>query len=748
MQQRGWSFIVGAGLVALVLGGLLAAGRPAHAALPGEPRVAGSVLARPAATFLLNYTLTPPAWLNPGWRFAVDSDTAYGEAACSEVHPVGDPGNYIRTQCSYVGGAARWQCDVFTAGVPAAFQNAEVEYQYFIASDGSGCQSNTYGFTGFGPNGTNFGNTNGNPNFCTVAGQPISCLLLTTTATATATATPTATATATATPPPPTATPTDTATPAACASGSYTSSNVPLPICDLCTVTSTLTLAPGLGLVDHLSLIGLAISDTYDSDLVVSLTSPQGTTQVLINRVCPTGVNIGPGLTLDDGAALQIGTECPPPAGGTYRPNNPLSVFAGQDPIGTWRLTVSDRAAGHTGTLNAWGLALQTGACPTYTPTPTPTPPTCGTPSAWAGAAALPVPLVRYAFAQNGADFYVISGVTTGNVLSSATYHYNAAADSWTTLAPIPMPGEAPAAAYYAGRIYVAGGDGNAALQIYDIAANSWAPGAPLPQGTLGAAAGAWAGKVCVLGGTGAGPSTTAQIYDIATDSWSLGAALPAPFYLGGYTQVGSKLFLVGSFGTSPLGIGSWPGSYRRTALDLLAPAANSSVTMRFDLAGGSVRMGPPWLPRRADLALVSDGTKLYAIGGDQPGGTYFNPSTEVDEVGLTGWPGGATWVVSPPALPAARQSNQAGFFSTARAGGEIWTTGGASKMLFLSDHLYRGGVTCPATSTPTATSTVTRTPTRTPTSTRTRTPTRTPTNTRTPTPTRTPTHPPAETGR
>ena len=84
-------------------------------------------------------------------------------------------------------------------------------------------------------------------------------------------------------------------------------------------------------------------------------------------------------------------------------------------------------------------------------------------------------------------------------------------------------------------------------------------------------------------------------------------------------------------------------------------------------------------------------GTKLFAIGGDSNGGTFFDESAQVDELETASWPSG-TWMVSPNNLPSGQQGNQAGFFSTGRAGGEIWSTGGFQPAT--AEHLFRA-VTC-----------------------------------------------------
>lgn len=101
--------------------------------------------------------LTPddtPAWLNPGWQFWGFAATSLGQALCVEVHPVGDPSNYIRSRCEFDNtngpDGANWACEVFTSGVPSAFYSGEVEYQFFLANydDGSSCPGGTE-FTGF-----------------------------------------------------------------------------------------------------------------------------------------------------------------------------------------------------------------------------------------------------------------------------------------------------------------------------------------------------------------------------------------------------------------------------------------------------------------------------------------------------------------------------------------------------------------------------------------------------------------------
>ena len=297
--------------------------------------------------------------------------------------------------------------------------------------------------------------------------------------------------------------------------------------------------------------------------------------------------------------------------------------------------------------------------------------------ASWVPAADIPSTAVRYGFAQNGEDFYVISGSDETTISSSRLLRYNATTNVWTPLANIPVGSNAPAAAYFAGKIYVAGGFGTNAFQIYDIATNTWSAGPPRPgiPSSFGAAAGAFNGNVYFVGGH-TSTATLLSIYNIASNTWSTGPGAPSPFQLGGYHQAGQFLYMVGSFagGTS-----------------------NSTVSKRLNMATNTWSTGPVWTPQRAELGLVAAGSKLFAIGGDLNGPNLVG-STEVYELETSAWPSG-TWTPSPDALPSPRWGNHAGFFSSGRSGGEIWSTGGSpddSTANNLNEHLFRPVPPCP----------------------------------------------------
>ncbi|MDQ7007114.1 MAG: S8 family serine peptidase [Acidobacteriota bacterium] len=140
------------------------------------------------------------------------------------------------------------------------------------------------------------------------------------------------------------------ASPAGPASGpvTYNSTDTPRAIPDNFPlgITSTLT-ATGSGTLADVQL-DVNITHTYRGDLVVKLTSPQGTSVTVHN---------GSG-----GAANDINT--------TYdlltSPDGPGSMndFDGEELFGDWKLQVSDNASFDTGTLQSWSLQVETlGSC-------------------------------------------------------------------------------------------------------------------------------------------------------------------------------------------------------------------------------------------------------------------------------------------------------------------------------------------------------------------------------------------------
>jgi hypothetical protein len=295
---------------------------------------------------------------------------------------------------------------------------------------------------------------------------------------------------------------------------------------------------------------------------------------------------------------------------------------------------------------------------PAGTPTPTPT---CGGPVAWQpGPDQTPA---RYAFqAALGTDnmLYVAGGQTADMVptLYDQVSRYDYTTNTWTNVAPLPVPLGQGSIGAWNGKIYVAGGfiGGSSvtnALRIYDIATNTWSNGANMPTtpGVEAAAGAVWQGKFYVMGGDDFTNSLdTNFIYDIATNTWTTGAPLPdsrtntygaaytytntiyvyGGVILPGFTTTDTLLVYdtventwtnLGSAGTG--GRGNYGGVSGFGAGELLitdgadSMGNSTTATHLFITSSGQFRVGPPMIGNRAGHAqgTLPDGRVVVADG-------------------------------------------------------------------------------------------------------------------------------------
>jgi len=136
----------------------------------------------------------------------------------------------------------------------------------------------------------------------------------------------------------------------------YDSEDVPYPITDNNTLTSTLAVTD-VALVTDVD-VGLTLTHTYDGDLDIFLIGPEGTRIELSTDNGGTGENFTDTL-FDDEAATSI-TEGSAPFGGPHRPEGLLDALDGIPAAGTWTLEITDDAGSDTGELVAWSLVLTT----------------------------------------------------------------------------------------------------------------------------------------------------------------------------------------------------------------------------------------------------------------------------------------------------------------------------------------------------------------------------------------------------
>ncbi len=124
---------------------------------------------------------------------------------------------------------------------------------------------------------------------------------------------------------------------------------------------STVTIPNGGTITDV--VIDVDVTHTWVGDLIITVTSPAGTSAELgAPAGCP-GDDLM--VTFDDAAtstAADFAGTCNnlPAISGAFQPTNPLSVFDGEDAAGDWVLCISDNAGADTGDITNFGVTVTT----------------------------------------------------------------------------------------------------------------------------------------------------------------------------------------------------------------------------------------------------------------------------------------------------------------------------------------------------------------------------------------------------
>ena len=244
-----------------------------------------------------------------------------------------------------------------------------------------------------------------------------------------------------------------------------------------------------------------------------------------------------------------------------------------------------------------------------------------------------------------------------GSIVYNQVSRYNSTTNTWSNVAPLPVPVSQAALGASGGKVYVAGGftGGTSvtnALQIYDITTNTWSTGANMPTspGVEAAAAAVVNGKFYVMGGDDFNNGlNTNFIYNIATNTWTTGAALPDNrtntygtaasngliYVYGGvilpafttvdtllrYDPVANSWTNLGSAGTG--GRGNYGGISPFGAGQLLIVDGSdglfvaTNTTHVFTISSGTFSAGPPLLANRSGHAqgTLADGRVIVADG-------------------------------------------------------------------------------------------------------------------------------------
>lgn len=156
--------------------------------------------------------------------------------------------------------------------------------------------------------------------------------------------------------------------------------NVAIPVSGVGTISDVNFRFGGTQNADPASTLP-GINHSFVGDLLVKVTSPQGTTVSVFDRPGVPASQFGCNsnnlaqITLDDdGGFPSVENQCATDTAafpiGTFSPNNAMSAFDGQNGNGTWIVNISDLAGTDTGSARAFSLVFGT-SCATATNTPT-----------------------------------------------------------------------------------------------------------------------------------------------------------------------------------------------------------------------------------------------------------------------------------------------------------------------------------------------------------------------------------------
>ncbi len=144
--------------------------------------------------------------------------------------------------------------------------------------------------------------------------------------------------------------------------------SIPIEVSGLSSAIGDLNFSfDGTGCTSDIGATTVGLDHTWVGDLVITLTSPQGTVVTLMsnpgsannsgNNFCNT--------VLDDSATALIQSISPTgaPYTGTFKPASPLAAFTGENGNGVWTLSISDVFPADGGNLRAFSLSIRTFTC-------------------------------------------------------------------------------------------------------------------------------------------------------------------------------------------------------------------------------------------------------------------------------------------------------------------------------------------------------------------------------------------------
>lgn len=146
---------------------------------------------------------------------------------------------------------------------------------------------------------------------------------------------------------------------AQCANGIVTICSSPgAPIDSALPTTTDTIMVPDMGNIADVDVF-VDITHTFDADLDITLLADDlGLSNELSFDQCIGSDDVY--AVFNDEGSAAVGSDCAEPIGieGNLTPQQPMSVYDGNEASGNWTLSITDDAGGDTGTLNEWCLYI------------------------------------------------------------------------------------------------------------------------------------------------------------------------------------------------------------------------------------------------------------------------------------------------------------------------------------------------------------------------------------------------------
>jgi len=124
------------------------------------------------------------------------------------------------------------------------------------------------------------------------------------------------------------------------------------------TITSMINITKS-ELIESVSIPLIEGEHSYSSDLIFNLISPAGTKVNLASSICAGAIAfLDFKIGFNDKGFSRNSIPCPFTDGSTYKPEEPLDIFKGENPQGLWTLEIIDVFEFDAGALQSWSLQI------------------------------------------------------------------------------------------------------------------------------------------------------------------------------------------------------------------------------------------------------------------------------------------------------------------------------------------------------------------------------------------------------